>query len=240
MGRTIPAGRGIEDGMEVLHMLATSPATARFLSEKLCRKFVADHPPESLVDRCVKTWLETDGDIRLVLYRIFTSPEFLSEAAARTKMKTPFEFAMSAIRATGAETAAPRALLRRIGDLGEPLYFCEPPTGFADVADRWSGSNAVLSRLNFATALAFGRLPGVRVDTRGLSGDAPKDPDGLADWLVRRLLGCPLSPGSEAALTRTIEQAHSEAEGRSRRLPRSDAIGALAAMILGSPDFQMQ
>ncbi|MHC4473613.1 MAG: DUF1800 domain-containing protein, partial [Planctomycetota bacterium] len=242
MGRRIRPGRGVEDGLEVLEMLANHPNTARFISEKLCRRFVSDDPPRDLVERCATTYLRTGGDIRLVLYRIFTSPEFFSEDAARRKIKKPHEYVVSALRAVGARTDAPRALLYQIGAMGEPLYLCEPPTGYSDAAEKWGGTNAILSRVNFATALAFGRVPGARPDYDRLLAGAPvEDPADLTDWLVRAYMGQPLSAESSDALSQVVERAREMARSqRRRRATTKESLGFLTAMILGSPDFQMQ
>ena len=106
LGTTIPAGGGIEDGKTVLALLANNPSTVRFISTKLCRRFVSDNPPPSLVDRCTATWKRTDGDIREVLNTIFTSREFFGRAAYQAKIKSPFEYVVSAVRATGGSVIA--------------------------------------------------------------------------------------------------------------------------------------
>jgi uncharacterized protein (DUF1800 family) len=240
MGMRVRGGGGIEDGMEVLDFLAGHPNTAYFISEKLCRRFVSDEPPRALVERCAGTFLESDGDIRLVLYRIFTSPEFFSREAAQAKLKKPSEYAISAMRALGVTTDAPLGLVRTIGQLGEPLYFCEPPTGFPDVADRWGGSNAILARVGFATQLALGRVRGAKPDWRSVLEGAPDgDARGLADHLVRTLHGMPLSPATDEAIQQAVARAGAEQMPR-RRAGREEAAGYLAALVLGSPDFQMR
>ena len=241
MGLRIPPGRGVEDGIRVLEYLARHPNTARFISEKLCRRFVSDAPPEALVQRCAKTYLETDGDIRKVLYRIFSSPEFFSREAARSKMKKPAEYAVSAMRALGVETDGNDNLLRAVGGLGEACYFCEPPTGFPDVAEKWGGSNAILARVNFATALAFGRVKGIKPDYEALLSDLPsRDGRVVADRLAQILMGVPLSPATDDSIADTIERAQAQMKGARRKVKFADAAGFIAALILGSPDFQMR
>jgi len=241
MGLRIPPGRGVEDGMRVLGFLASHPNTARFICEKLCRRFVSDTPPETLVARCAKTFVETDGDIRKVLYRIFSSPEFFSRAAARSKMKKPAEYAVSAMRALDVTTDGNENLLRQVGRLGEACYFCEPPTGFPDVAEKWGGSNAILARVNFATALAFGRVKGAKPDYQKLLSDLPsRDGRVVADRLAQILLGVPLSPATDTSIADTIERAQAQMKGQRRKVKFGDAAGFIAALILGSPDFQMR
>lgn len=102
LGKKFPAGGGMEDGKMLLDLLASHPSTMRFISTKLCRRFVSDDPPKSLVDKCVETWKRTDGDIKSILKTIFDSPEFFSETAYKAKIKSPFEYVVSAVRATGA------------------------------------------------------------------------------------------------------------------------------------------
>ncbi len=109
LGHKIKAGGGVEDGMEVLQLLAAHPSTAHFISFKLCRHFVADEPPASVVDRATRTFTQTQGDMRAVLKRILTSPEFNSQAAFRAKVKSPFEVVASSLeRSAGKPTAARR------------------------------------------------------------------------------------------------------------------------------------
>jgi uncharacterized protein (DUF1800 family) len=163
LGHRIKAG-GKNEGDEVIHLLATHPSTARFISYKLTRRFVADEPPKALVDRAAETFRKTDGDIRSVVKTIVTSPEFASSAARAAKVKTPLEFVVSAVRASGAEVVDARALAGRLAAMGMPPYQQQPPTGYKDTADAWVSTSGLLARLNLALDLAAGRVRGVSVD----------------------------------------------------------------------------
>ena len=163
LGHRIKAG-GKNEGDEVIHLLATHPSTARFISYKLARRFVADEPPKALVDRATETFLKTDGDIRAVVKTIVTSPEFASPAARAAKVKTPLEFVVSAARASGAEVDDARALAGRLAAMGMPLYQQQPPTGYKDTADAWVSTSGLLARLNLALDLATGNVRGVSMD----------------------------------------------------------------------------
>ena len=165
LGHRIKAGGGQSDGERVLDILASSPATARFISTKLARRFVADTPPPALVDRAAKRFRETDGDIREVVRTILTSPEFFAADAYRAKVKTPFEFVVSSVRATGAGVDDATPLAQAVRQLGMPLYMCQPPTGYADRADAWVNTGALLNRMNFALQLVNGKMRGVRAGT---------------------------------------------------------------------------
>ena len=105
LGQTIPAGGGIQDGEKVLDILAANPATMKHVSYQLCQRFVADTPPASLVDKCVATWKRTDGDLREIMQTIVASPEFYAPTAYRSKIKSPFEYAVSSVRALGGTVA---------------------------------------------------------------------------------------------------------------------------------------
>ena len=161
LGHRIKAGGGIGDGEQVLDILATHPSTARFIATKLARRFVSDIPPPALVDRVASRFRDTGGDLREVMRTILTSPEFLSPDAYRAKVKTPLEFVASAVRATGADVQDALPLVRAMQQLGMPLYFCQPPTGYKDTADGWVNTGALVARMNFALALASNELPGV-------------------------------------------------------------------------------
>src|SRR5207302_9176435 len=122
LGHVIKAGGGQSDGEQVLDILAKHPSTARFIATALVRRFVSDTPPPALVDRVAARFRDTDGDLREVMRTLLTSPEFLSPDAYRTKVKTPFEFVVSALRATGADVQDGLPLVRALQQLGMPLY----------------------------------------------------------------------------------------------------------------------
>jgi uncharacterized protein (DUF1800 family) len=165
LGQKIKAGGGESDGERVLDILAKHPSTARFISTKLARRFVSDTPPPALVDRAAARFRETDGDIREVVRTILTSPEFFSADAYRAKVKSPFEFVVSAVRATGTEVSDAMALTQAVRQLGMPLYMCQPPTGYPDKAEAWVNTGALLNRMNFALQLVGGRMRGIQTGT---------------------------------------------------------------------------
>ena len=163
LGHRIKGG-GKNEGDEIIHLLAVHPATARFISYKLARRFVADEPPKALVDRAADTFRGTRGDIRAVVKTIVTSPEFASSAARAAKIKTPLEFVVSAVRASGADVDDARVLAQRLASMGMPLYQQQPPTGYKDTADAWVSTSGLLARLNLALDLAGGNVRGVSID----------------------------------------------------------------------------
>src|SRR5207244_5757998 len=166
------------------------------LATKLARRFVSDTPPPALVDRAAARFRATDGDLREVTRTILTSPEFLMPEAYRAKVKTPFEFVISAARAVGADVQDALPLVRQLQQLGMPLYQCQPPTGYKDTADAWVNTGALVSRMNFALALASNKLQGIFVG----SIDAPDGAFGIADGL--QSIPYPLSDATLATIAK--------------------------------------
>ncbi|MES2176254.1 MAG: DUF1800 domain-containing protein [Gemmatimonadota bacterium] len=163
LGHVLPAGRGIEDGEDVLDIVARDPHTARFIARKLAIRLVSDAPPAALVDRAAATFTRTDGDIRETVRTIVTSPEFFSRSAYRVKVKSPFELVASALRAVGAQADTSMRSAQLVGFLGAPIFGHQAPNGWPETGEAWMNSGAILNRINFGLGLAAGRYPGARI-----------------------------------------------------------------------------
>jgi uncharacterized protein (DUF1800 family) len=231
LGHRIKSGGGMSDGEQVLDILAAHPSTARFIATKLARRFVSDTPPPALVDRLSSRFRETGGDLRAVMMALLTSPEFLGPDAYRAKVKTPFEFVVSAVRVTGDQIADVRPLVRSLQDLGMPLYQCQPPTGYKDTADAWANTGALVSRMNFALALASGRLPAL-AGNRQLAGGAQPAPSPVAQDFSAAHAVDGWVASVEAAL------AHDLSDTTRATIAKATAAPERAALALGSPEFQ--
>ena len=216
LGHRIEAGGGERDAEQVLDILASHPSTARFIATKLARRFVADQPPASLIDRAAERFRQTNGDIREVVRTIVTSPEFFAPAAYRAKVRTPFEFVAASVRAAGIEAVNAMPLVQAMRELGMAPYQCQPPTGYADRADAWVNTGALLNRMNFAVALTDGRLRALRVTAATPVGS----PDAARSTLIADVLADDLSESTRATVARA-----------------STAPQAIA-LLLGSPEFQ--
>ena len=163
LGQAIDGG-GMRDGEQVIDLLCQHPSTARFVATKLVRRFVSDDPPPALVEGVARTFTRTDGDIREMLRMIIRSPEFAESEQA--KVKTPFEFVISAVRALDANVSNPGVLARFLQRMGQPLYLAIPPTGYSDEATDWMSSGTLMLRLNFVSQIAAGRMRGIQVADR--------------------------------------------------------------------------
>ncbi len=237
LGKKIHAG-GMKDGEQVIDLLAHHPSTAKFISTKLARRFVSDNPPPALVNRMAQTFQSSDGDIRVVLKTMIWSPEFWSRESYRAKIKTPLELVVSAARALGSDVDTPLPLVAWVGRIGEPLYQCQPPTGYADKAEAWVDTGALLNRLNYSLAMAGNKMRGARTDVASLLGvDASSDAKSALDRAVQVFLG-----GQAGATTvETLEKQLDNPQLLQAKLddPRKQVdLGVVAGLVLGAPEFQ--
>ncbi len=206
-------GSGAAEVNQALDILARHQSTARFVSYKLAQYFVNDTPPQSLIDRLQKRWLQTDGDIRSVLTTLFNSPEFWSPTAYRTKFKTPYQYVVSSVRATGLDIQNTRPLANNLQQLGMPLYNCTTPDGYKNVRSAWLNENAMIQRLNFVTSLGNGRLLlSLDQNAQPTLATPPRIPD------LNRTLGAFISADTQKKIA-------------------SSSPRLQAALLLGSPDF---
>jgi len=172
LGTTIPAGGGAADLERLLDVVCAQPATARHIARKLCRRLVSDPPPESLVASAADVFRRTDGAIAPLVRHVLVSAEF--DASAGAKVKRPFEFVVSALRAVGAECRATPRELRFLERLGHVPFHHPTPDGYPEEPEPWMGT--LLWRWNFALALATGELGETRADLAGLARRAGLDP----------------------------------------------------------------
>jgi uncharacterized protein (DUF1800 family) len=256
LGAILSANGGQRDGEIVLDLLARHPSTAKFISRKLCQRFVADDPPASLVEKVAKVFTETDGDIRRVVEAIVTSKEFFAPAAVRTKIKSPFEYAASAVRATSGEftgrgwgmfgklsyvqeggaligndpnlsKAKTKTLNWHVHDMGEPLFAHAAPQGYPEQSSKWVSPGALIDRMNFAIALSEQNVKDIKADVRGLVRDVPaNDREQIIDRLAQQILHQPLSAATRATLLKSL--------GDGKKVDVKKAAG----LIIGSPEFQ--
>ena len=251
LGQTIPEN-GVNEGMQVLDLLAHHPNTAKFIAKKLAIRFVADDPPPALVDRMAQKFLATDGDIREVLRTMFKSPEFWSVKAYRAKVKTPFEFVVSSLRATGTDLSNPGPLLGTLNKMGMPLYQMVPPTGYSMTESTWMNSEALIDRMNYALALSNGQVGGTNFDagrllalgtltSRGFPQPNTTDSDSgrgqeTALLLIENaLLNGEVSATTQKAIRRQLDDPQVAAHALDD--PKR-TLNTMTALVIGSPEFQ--
>jgi uncharacterized protein (DUF1800 family) len=230
--------KGESEGMEMLDILAHHPSTAKFISKKLAMRFVSDNPPQGLIDRMAETFMNKDGDIREVLRTMFRSPEFWATDAYRAKVKTPLEFVASAVRASSVEIQNALPLVQNLNRMGMPLYGMQPPTGYSMKAETWVNSSALVNRMNFALQLGAGRLPGVTSNPQAiLQGATPQDTSSALALMEQKILGGDLSGQTHAVIQKQL----ADPQVTQRKLDDPDPgpnYGAIAGLIMGSPEFQ--
>ncbi len=237
MGKKIHAG-GMKDGEQVIDLLTHHPSTAKFISTELARRFVSDTPPPALVTRMAQTYLADDGDIRSVMRTMIYSPEFWSRDAYRAKIKTPFELVISAVRTLGTDVDTPMPLVQWVGRIGEPLYQCQPPTGYSDKADAWVNTGALLNRLNFSLTLASNKIRGSRSDVTSLLGtDAGAEPKVALTRAVDVFLGGAAAPNTIDTLQKQLDNPQVLQAKLDDPAKQTD-LGVVTGLVLGAPEFQ--
>ncbi|HEY6270956.1 MAG TPA: DUF1800 domain-containing protein [Terriglobales bacterium] len=251
LAKSIPES-GINEGLQVLDILAKSSATAKFICTKLARRFVADDPPPALVQAMADDFLATDGDIKEVLRTMLHSKEFWSPAIYRKKVKTPLEFIVSAIRATGTEIQNPMPIVQAVAKMGMPLYQMQPPTGYSTAAQVWMNSDALLDRLNFSISLSSGGVNGVSFDplrmlALGLLSRSPQEDivpvntHGGAEAAVTlvegALIGSDVSKNTDQAIRKSLADPNA---GNHLLDDPSRPLATIIGLTLGSPEFQVR
>ncbi|AXC14732.1 putative signal peptide protein [Acidisarcina polymorpha] len=250
---------GVAEGEAALNWLASQSQTAHFISFKLAQRFVADEPPPALVDRMAKSFLSSDGDIREVLRTMERSPEFFARKYYRVKVKTPLEFVASAFRATETNPANPAAVVNVLKTMGEPLYQMQPPTGYPMTADHWMNSAALVDRLNLSLTLTGGKLGNTPFDAthllatgllarevepvkspvRRISVEAGEPVSGREEALAlleQMVIGGAVSAKTNAVILKQI----AEDQASPSPADSTQVLNTIAALILGSPEFQLK
>jgi hypothetical protein len=235
LGQRFPAGAGIEEGERALDILAKHPSTARHIARKLATRFTSDDPSDALVDRAAAVYLRTGGDIREVLRSILTSNEFFSRASYRSKVKSPFEVVVSAVRAMNAPPDPTPRTAQAIGFLGQPIYGHQAPNGYPETGEAWMNTGAILNRINFGIAAAGNRLPGVRVDAiPGADSLRAAPRQQQVDAVARLLLGGAVSSETRAVLI-SGENPLMKSDDTT---PRLTGLAQVVGLAIGSPEFQ--
>jgi uncharacterized protein (DUF1800 family) len=257
---------GEKEGLQLLHTLATRPATAHFISQELATAFVSDTPPKTLVDRMAQSFLKTSGDIPSVLRTMVKSPEFWAPSAYQAKVKTPLEYVVSAARASGAEITNTQPLINQLNQMGMPLYACIPPTGYSSKADAWVSTGELVTRMNFSLSLATNHYPGIKADW-AITPNQTTTPAEAEQQLEARLIPTGISDKTRTAILAQAQDppkppaqpqkpvpvaskmpvvavspnpgAQKAAATQAAALDKNTQQSAqLAALLLGSPEFQ--
>jgi uncharacterized protein (DUF1800 family) len=191
LGTAIPAGGGLADGIAVLDLLAAHPSTAQHVARKLCLHFIGDAPQQTAVDRVASAYVTSGGDIPAMLMALFGSPEFIS--SYDRKLRRPQDYVLATVRCSDAAVSGSflTSIVSRMSALGQLPFRWATPDGYPDEMDDWINAGAMLTRWNWAFAVAEGRAAGIALDLVALAGGA-NTPAALADRLADRLLHRPL------------------------------------------------
>jgi hypothetical protein len=239
LGHVLPAGRGIEDGLQVLDILARHPSTARFISFKLIRRFVSDQPPDALVESAAAVFTATDGDLKAVLRHILLSPEFNSAVGQKFRRPLDFVAAMGRALTPGLIVEDAMPLIYGLEPLGQLPYFWNPPNGYPDVAGAWINTNALLNRWNGALLLALageGYADGLVLNLDQVVPQVATVGE-LIDAAALRVLGRPL-PEANAALLTAYVVPNGDANSPLDPLVRNAKLPGVVGLLMASPYFQ--
>jgi uncharacterized protein (DUF1800 family) len=248
LGKIFKPNGGYDDGVELLKMLAHHTSTAKFITRKLAVRFVSDNPPQNLLNKMADTFKKENGNIRMVLLTMVQSPEFWQQESIREKTKSPFELAVSAVRAMDGEVNAPQPLSAWITRMGQKIYYYQAPTGFPDKANFWINTGSLLNRMNFGLALSTGKVKGTTFDLLALNGNHEPEsalqalktyskillPERDVEKTIRRLT--PLL--NDPDLAEKIDRAARSDSSRSIHPKGEYGLAQVAGIVIGSPEFQ--
>lgn len=239
LGVAFPSGRGVEDGLQAIDILARHPSTARFIATKLSRRFVSDQPPQTLIDNVALKFTETNGDIRATMRYLLTTDEFM--AAAGQKFRRPLDFVVAAVRVLhpALEITGSYRMMESLEPMGQLPYHWFPPNGYPDASGAWLNTNGLLHRWNMALNLA---LAG-----DGLFDQASMNVDAvipmvatvgeMVDVTCMRLLNITLPAAERQLLVEFVSRRGDETQAVDNEL-RYTKLPSLMGILMASPYFQ--
>jgi len=266
LGKKYNGKDGYEEGVAVLNTLASHTSTAKFISTKMAIRFVSDEPSQALIKTLTNTYQQTEGNIKAMIIAMVNHPDFWSKKSLREKIKSPFEFAISALRATKAQVMQPFQIFNWCSKMGQRIYYYQAPTGFPDRANFWINSGALLNRMNFGLALATQKILGVRINLLALNNN--HEPESADEALrafskillperdneenIRRLTAMVRDANVEQKIAVAVNKAkdnnmEEEIEEETRMQVTRDkedvkkevtSMAQVVGIIIGSPEFQ--
>lgn len=223
LGMKLP--QGYAGGVQALAVLANHPNTAQFISEKLCRYLVNDNPPPGLVRQVASVFRQTKGDLPKVYAAIIFSREFMNRENYRAKFKTPFQFMVSSLRATGAKLDGAEKPCAEVARMGEPIYNCPDPTGWRDQAESWMDSGVLTTRWQFAWDLVRGSVDGASIPDSFFARYKSDKPEQTEQKMIEDLIGGDVGDKELA----TLKDAATGGD-----------VKRMTSIILGAPSFQQR
>ncbi len=239
LGQVFPAGQGLDEIDRALHLLATHPATAHHIAFKLARQYLADDPPQALVNAMSAAYLKSGGKISATLQPLLASPEFAASLQHPAKFKDPLSYMLSATRAACAGEPIGNAnfLANTARDMGEAPFMQTTPNGYGATEADWLSPVSMAQRTRLAQGLATGRAPVVAAP---VTSSAPNDSGVMApnpagnmsppSSVISKGIGC--SPNLPL-ITRLVGPLSSQTAAAANGLSPQDHM----ALLLASPEF---
>ncbi|MBR56244.1 hypothetical protein CMK19_21045 [Candidatus Poribacteria bacterium] len=249
LGNYLPPNRGIEDGEEILDIVAQHSSTARHISNKLAIRFVTEKPTEAYIESLAQVFLASNGDLTQMMIAIAYSTEFWAEAKKYNRTKSPFRMVIGTLRAMNAEIISTIQLANRIAGMGQDLYACQPPTGYLDTGNNWINASSVLHRTNFGLNLLTGHIRGLTIK---LGDDLLQQSSSTQiETLCSRLLPTQevhlmskeimliLAKKPDLNKKKSNRKRNKQHRNRWRRKTDEWQLMQIAGLIIGSPQFQV-
>lgn len=248
---------GYDEGLKLMNLLATNPKTAQFISKKLAIRFVADTPSADIMNRMQQAFIKSNGEIKEVLIAMVNCRDFWSKEVLYTKIKTPFELAISSVRALDATIENPVKLNNWITRMGEKKYYYVAPTGFPDYSSYWINTGSLLNRMNFGLSFANQNSSGVAIDLLKVldfkEPESPQDaleaysvfllPDANFDLLDKRLSPLITDRNLQAKINKKVDDKLRNTSGETTEVrmkydAKNNLLAQVVGLLIGSPEFQ--
>lgn len=228
-------------GEWILDELASHPQTAQYLAGKMVRYLVSDNPPQNMVDDVAARFMRSNGDLTELVRAVVEHDGFYQPAHYQTKVKTPWEFVVSALRVTDARVANPRQLFLALRAMGQPIYGCDVPTGYSDSAEAWLDPGAMAFRWEFADKFATGKLRGTVIPPEFYNRClAQARPEEWAQQLALHMIPAGIGEKTQAALNQVLGEYLAKGSVKKNGPAVGDIAPQLVGLLLGSPEFQRQ
>lgn len=238
---------GEKEGDKLIEYLAHQKSTAQFIAKKLAVKFISDTPSQKSIDKLAEVFIKTDGNLKEVYRAIYASDEFWKSENMASKIKTPFEYLISSIRATGSQVLVDatkiNALKGFFDQSGQALYRCQPPTGYKAISEYWVTPGAMVNRINLALRLAKNQIPQVDFEkeklTQDIAANKYRAQIDIITYLNRQVFNGVIKAETLQKLDSLVDQTKLYQEESKKDLSlHYFPVDKLVGLMLSTPEFQ--